>query len=84
MGLTPEVMGDDPDYEGLDQGLRQPSGGPLMSEPQLVPLNAIFATDFVQILVPVTTANTMAEVAAAVARPCRGQTRTGAALRQGG
>ena len=33
--------------------------------PQLVPLNAIFATDFVQILVPVTTANTMAEVAAA-------------------
>jgi hypothetical protein len=34
--------------------------------PELVPLNAIFATDFVQILVPVTTANTMAEVAAAV------------------
>jgi toluene monooxygenase system protein B len=31
--------------------------------PQLVPLNAIFATDFVQILVPVTTANTMREVA---------------------
>lgn len=35
--------------------------------PQLVPLNAIFATDFVQILVPVTTANTMREVADAVA-----------------
>jgi len=29
--------------------------------PELVPLNAIFATDFVQILVPVTTANTMRE-----------------------
>ena len=37
--------------------------------PQLVPLNAIFATDFVQILVPVTTANTMAEVAAAGIQP---------------
>ena len=35
--------------------------------PQLVPLNAIFATDFVQILVPVTTASTMREVADAVA-----------------
>ena len=32
----------------------------------LVPLNAIFSTDFVAILVPVTTANTMDEVAAAV------------------
>ncbi len=44
-----------------------------MSEPQLVPLNAIFATDFVQILVPVTTANTMAEVAAAVAHHVEGK-----------
>jgi len=44
-----------------------------MSEPQLVPLNAIFATDFVQILVPVTTANTMAEVAAAVAYHVEGK-----------
>jgi toluene monooxygenase system protein B len=35
--------------------------------PRLVPLNAIFATDFVQILVPVTTASTMREVADAVA-----------------
>ena len=41
--------------------------------PQLVPLNAIFATDFVQILVPVTTANTMAEVAAAVAYHVEGK-----------
>ena len=41
--------------------------------PQLVPLNAIFATDFVQILVPVTTANTMREVAAAVAYHVEGR-----------
>ena len=41
--------------------------------PELVPLNAIFATDFVQILVPVTTANTMAEVAAAVAYHVEGK-----------
>jgi toluene monooxygenase system protein B len=41
--------------------------------PQLVPLNAIFATDFVQILVPVTTANTMQEVAAAVAYHVEGR-----------
>ena len=41
--------------------------------PQLVPLNAVFATDFVQILVPVTTANTMAEVAAAVAYHAEGK-----------
>ena len=41
--------------------------------PQLVPLNAIFATDFVQILVPVTTASTMREVAAAVAHHVEGR-----------
>jgi toluene monooxygenase system protein B len=41
--------------------------------PGLVPLNAIFATDFVQILVPVTTANTMNEVAAAVAHHVEGK-----------
>jgi toluene monooxygenase system protein B len=41
--------------------------------PELVPLNAIFATDFVQILVPVTTANTMREVAAAVAHHVEGR-----------
>lgn len=39
----------------------------------MVPLNAIFATDFVQILVPVTTANTMDEVAAAVAYHSEGR-----------
>ena len=47
--------------------------GPEDQPPQLVPLNAIFATDFVQILVPVTTANTMAEVAAAVAYHVEGK-----------
>ena len=41
--------------------------------PELVPLNAIFANDFVQILVPVTTANTMNEVAAAVAHQVEGK-----------
>lgn len=41
--------------------------------PELVPLNAIFATDFVQILVPVTTADTMCEVAAAVAHHVEGR-----------
>ena len=41
--------------------------------PQLVPLNAIFATDFVQILVPVTTASTIAEVAEAVAYHVEGK-----------
>lgn len=41
--------------------------------PQLVPLNAIFATDFVEILVPVTTANTMNEVAGAVAEHVEGK-----------
>lgn len=43
------------------------------SAPQLVPLNAIFATDFVEILVPVTTANTMNEVAGAVAEHVEGK-----------
>ena len=47
--------------------------GPEDQAPQLVPLNAVFATDFVQILVPVTTANTMAEVAAAVAYHVEGK-----------
>jgi toluene monooxygenase system protein B len=41
--------------------------------PQPVPLNAVFATDFVQILVAVTTASTMAEVAAAVAHHVEGK-----------
>jgi toluene monooxygenase system protein B len=49
---------------------------PLSAEdraPELVPLNAVFATDFVQILVPVTTANTIAEVAEAVAHHVEGK-----------
>lgn len=37
------------------------------AEPQLVPLNAIFADDFVEILVAVMSNNTIAEVAEAVA-----------------
>ena len=41
--------------------------------PELVPLNAVFATDFTQILVSVTTANTIAEVAAAVAYHVEGK-----------
>ena len=41
--------------------------------PDLVPLNAIFATDFVEILVPVTTDDTMREVAAAVAYHVEGK-----------
>ncbi len=41
--------------------------------PELVPLNAVFATDFVAILVPVTTANTIDEVAAAVAHHSEGR-----------
>lgn len=47
--------------------------GPADRAPEPVPLNAIFATDFVQILVPVTTADTMTEVAAAVAHHVEGK-----------
>jgi toluene monooxygenase system protein B len=43
------------------------------TQPAVVPLNAIFSTDFVAILVPVTTANTMDEVAAAVAYHSEGR-----------
>jgi len=42
-------------------------------EPQLVPLNAIFADDFVEILVPVMSNMTMAEVAGAVAHHVEGR-----------
>ena len=45
----------------------------MSDEPQLVPLNAIFATDFVEILVPVMSNNTMDEVAAAVAHHSEGR-----------
>lgn len=41
--------------------------------PELVPLHAIFATDFCPILVAVTTAHTMSEVAAAVAHHVEGK-----------
>ncbi|MGW0035498.1 toluene-4-monooxygenase system B family protein [Gordonia sp. NPDC003376] len=41
--------------------------------PELVPLNAIFHTDFVQILVPVTTADTLDDVAAAIAGHSEGR-----------
>ncbi|HEX7659835.1 MAG TPA: toluene-4-monooxygenase system B family protein [Pseudonocardiaceae bacterium] len=47
--------------------------GPEDQAPQLVPLNAVFANDFVQILVAVTTANTVREVAAAVAGHVEGK-----------
>jgi toluene monooxygenase system protein B len=43
------------------------------AEPQLVPLNAIFAEDFVQILVPVMSNNTIAELAEAVAHHTEGR-----------
>ena len=42
------------------------------AEPQLVPLNAIFADDFVELLIPVMSNNTMTEVAAAVAHHVEG------------
>lgn len=41
--------------------------------PLLVPLNAVFATDFVQVLVAVTTANTVSELAEAVAAHSEGK-----------
>ena len=40
---------------------------------EIVPLHAVFATDFVAILVPVTTDSTMAEVADAVAAHVEGK-----------
>jgi len=41
--------------------------------PQLVPVNAIFADDFVEILVAITTADTIAEVAGKVAHHVEGK-----------
>jgi toluene monooxygenase system protein B len=49
-----------------DLGAREPTR-------ELLPLNAVFATDFVQILVQVTTSDTMREVAAAVAHHVEGR-----------
>jgi toluene monooxygenase system protein B len=37
------------------------------AEPSLIPLNAVFADDFLEILVPVMSNNTVAELAGAVA-----------------
>jgi toluene monooxygenase system protein B len=44
-----------------------------MSAPELVPLNAVFATDFVEILVAVTATDTMTGVADAVAHHVEGK-----------
>lgn len=46
--------------------------GPEDRAPEIVPLHAIFATDFCPILVAVTTAHTIDEVAAAVAHHVEG------------
>ncbi len=43
------------------------------AEPQLVPVNAIFSDDFVEILVAITTADTIAEVAGKVAHHVEGK-----------
>lgn len=43
------------------------------TEPRLVPLNAIFAEDFVQILVPIMSNNTVGELAEAVAHHVEGR-----------
>lgn len=43
------------------------------AEPRLVPLNAIFAEDFVQILVPVMSNNTVAELGEAIAHHVEGR-----------
>ena len=44
-----------------------------MSSTELVPLHAVFATDFIAILVTVTTDSTMAQVAEAVAAHVEGK-----------
>lgn len=41
-------------------------------EPYLIPLNAVFADDFLEILVPVMSSNTIAELAGAVAHHVEG------------
>lgn len=48
------------------------SGNGDTPEPTLVPLNAIFADDFVEILVPVMSNQTIAELAGAVAHHVEG------------
>jgi toluene monooxygenase system protein B len=43
------------------------TAGAAEPEPSLIPLNAVFANDFLEILVPVMSSNTIAELAGAVA-----------------
>lgn len=56
-----------------DQTQEKVELGPEDRAPELVPLHAVFSTDFVAILVPVTTATTMDELAAAVAHHSEGR-----------
>jgi toluene monooxygenase system protein A len=85
MGLTPEVMGDDPDYAAWTEDYvgRQAEGLALPVEhaaapitvrntKELMPLTAVFADDFVQLLVSVHPTSTMRELAAEVARHAEG------------
>jgi toluene monooxygenase system protein A len=88
MGLTPDVMGDDPDYtawaadyagrpaEGLAREAApsvdpHPTGGRPADDP--VHLDAVFADDFVHVLVTVSPTSTMTELAAEVARHAEGR-----------
>jgi toluene monooxygenase system protein A len=87
MGLTPDVMGDDPDYHAwtTEYTGRPAAGiaatGPAVSTRQeshdrteeLIPLNAVFSSDFVHILVMVKPSYTMRDVAAEVARHVEGK-----------
>lgn len=54
-------------------GVAESAEPPQQSAPQLVPVNAVFADDFVQILVPVTSTDTAREVAEAVAHHVEGK-----------
>jgi toluene monooxygenase system protein B len=47
--------------------MSEPAAGAGEPEPSLIPLNAVFANDFLEILVPVMSSNTIAELAGAVA-----------------
>jgi toluene monooxygenase system protein B len=49
-----------------------PSAPEAPSEPSLIPLNALFADDFLQILVPVMSNQTITELAEAVAQHAEG------------
>src|SRR5262245_32994588 len=46
--------------------------GPQQAAPYLIPLNAVFDDDFLELLVPVMSDNTIAELAAAVAQHAEG------------